>query len=194
MNVLVQTRATSRVDTSMRWITYASTPLVKMRNFVQNLRRYGLAGTIDLYCYRSRETYRDWRLGIRTAGYIEADALGHGQDSFAYEPINYRCLDIVFGHLEPDSENDVFLDYVLPYAHVNERRDRWRPRFFDAFAEPARRSASIEDAVATLNRVVYEYLGVAYHGTKRPHDNQSLPWVVPCTVRADECSSPLPAS
>ncbi len=95
----------------MRWITYASTPLVKMRNFVQNLRRYGLAGTIDLYCYRSRETYRDWRLGIRTAGYIEADALGHGQDASAYEPINYRCLDIVFRYLEPDSDNDVFLDY-----------------------------------------------------------------------------------
>mgnify|MGYP002623352455 CR=1 FL=1 len=82
----------------------------KTRNFVDNLRRYGLIGAIELYCYRIRETYRDWKLGIRTAGYIEADVLGHAQDCVAYQALNYRCLDIAFNHLQPDID-DVFLDY-----------------------------------------------------------------------------------
>lgn len=94
----------------MKWKSHASKPLTKMRSLVQNMRRYGLAGTIDLYGYRIREAYRDWRLGIRTAGYIEADVLGHGQDCVAYQALNYRCLDIAFKHLQPDSD-DVFLDY-----------------------------------------------------------------------------------
>ena len=68
---------------------------------------------------------------------------------------------------------DVFLEYVLPYAHLDERRDRWRPLLFDRFVETARRAASIEDAARTLNRIVFEELGVTYHATKRPHDNQS---------------------
>lgn len=67
----------------------------------------------------------------------------------------------------------IFREYVLPYAHLDERRDRWRPLFFERFAELARRSASIEDAVASLNRVVFEEYGVEYHPTRRPHDNMS---------------------
>ena len=68
---------------------------------------------------------------------------------------------------------DIFREYVLPYAHLDERRDRWRPLFFDTFQEAARRSASIEDAVQHLNRAVFDEWGIQYHPTKRPHDNQS---------------------
>ena len=67
----------------------------------------------------------------------------------------------------------VFREWVLPYAHLDERRDRWRPLLHERFAETARRAASIEDAARTLNRIVFEELGVTYHGTRRPHDNQS---------------------
>ncbi len=68
---------------------------------------------------------------------------------------------------------DVFLEHVLPYACMDERRDRWRPVFYEQFAETARRSASIEDAVRSLNRLVFEWLGVTFHATKRSHDNMS---------------------
>ncbi len=68
---------------------------------------------------------------------------------------------------------DVFLEYVLPYAHLDERRDRWRPLLYGRFAETARRAASIEDAARTLNRVVFDALGVTFHARRRPHDNQS---------------------
>ncbi len=72
-----------------------------------------------------------------------------------------------------DVPEDVFLECVLPYAHLDERRDRWRPLFYERFAETARRSASIEDAVLSLNRLVFESCGVSFHPTKRPHDNMS---------------------
>jgi transglutaminase-like putative cysteine protease len=69
---------------------------------------------------------------------------------------------------------DVFRDYVLPYAFLDEERDRWRPLLYRRFAEIARRSASVADCVATLNREVFTQLGVTYHPTRRPHDNQSV--------------------
>ncbi len=68
---------------------------------------------------------------------------------------------------------DVFREYVLPYAFLDERRDRWRTMLYDRYAELARRAASVEDAARTLNRVVFEDLGVTFHATRRPHDNQS---------------------
>lgn len=88
----------------------SSTSLAKTRNFARNLRSRGLIATIELYGIRLRDTFRDWRLGIRTKGFIEAYDLGHGRDCIDYEPVDYRFLDIVFRHLEADG-NDVFLDY-----------------------------------------------------------------------------------
>jgi hypothetical protein len=68
---------------------------------------------------------------------------------------------------------EIFREYVLPYAHLDERRDPWRRPLFERFVETARRAASIEDAARTLNRMVFESHGVTFHATRRPHDNQS---------------------
>ena len=68
---------------------------------------------------------------------------------------------------------EIFLNYVLPHACLDEKRDRWRPLLFDTFQEVARRAASIEDAVVTLNRLVFDTFDVQYHPTKRPHNNMS---------------------
>ena len=84
--------------------------LRKVRNFVGNLRREGFSETIRMYRYRIRETYGDWRLGIRTKGLIEAHELGHHGECQPYEAINYRCLHQLF-QLAPPEENGVFLDY-----------------------------------------------------------------------------------
>jgi hypothetical protein len=69
--------------------------------------------------------------------------------------------------------DEVFLEYVLPYCFLDERRNSWRIEFHARYAELARRSASIEDAVTTLNRFVFDDLRVRYHPTRRPHDNMS---------------------
>ena len=73
-----------------------------------------------------------------------------------------------------DVPEEVFLEYVLPYAHLDEARGLWRQAFFERFAPDARRAASIEDAVRFMDRAIWTQLGVTFHATKRPHDNMSV--------------------
>lgn len=68
---------------------------------------------------------------------------------------------------------DIFLNDVLPYASLNERRDDWRRDFHQRFLKKAKESGSIELAVTTLNKVAFEELKVSYHPSKRPKPDQS---------------------
>ncbi len=68
---------------------------------------------------------------------------------------------------------DIFLNYVLPYVNMNERRERWRPEFFGRYLPLAVEQGTIRDTVLLLNRKVFEDYGVTYHATKRPKPDQS---------------------
>ena len=67
----------------------------------------------------------------------------------------------------------VFLEAVLPYAHIDERRDDWRADFTRRFAGVARDAPSQEEAVRTLNREIYRRLGVVFDANKRFTNQQS---------------------
>lgn len=76
----------------------------------------------------------------------------------------------------PWAENipkELFYEYVLPYASVNERRDNWREDFYDRFIEIAKTCATPTEAVAKLNIGAFQSLKVSYHATKRPKPDQS---------------------
>ena len=75
---------------------------------------------------------------------------------------------------------EIFLDYVLPYACLDEKREAWREPLFTRFQEHARRSASIEGCVVSMNRHVFEVLDIQYHPTKRPHNNMSPQESIDC--------------
>ncbi|MCA8962332.1 MAG: polyhydroxyalkanoate depolymerase [Planctomycetes bacterium] len=66
----------------------------------------------------------------------------------------------------------IFLDAVLPYSNVNERRDTWREDFHRRFGEWVRSEPSISRAAAILNQRVFGQVGVKY-STKRPKPDQS---------------------
>lgn len=68
---------------------------------------------------------------------------------------------------------DVFLNDVLPYVNVNERRDDWRQDFYKRFFARAVEKGSIEKAALDLNKYVFAVLGVTYHAEKRPKPDQS---------------------
>jgi len=72
-----------------------------------------------------------------------------------------------------DIPEEIFLDAVLPYASVNERRQRWREDFFKRFAPVAWRCATPGEAAKGLNAHIYKELGVTYHATNRPRPHQS---------------------
>lgn len=68
--------------------------------------------------------------------------------------------------------HEVFLDAVLPYAVVNERRDDWRADFRERFAAIVADAKTPGEAAALLNQKVFPMVGVKY-STKRPKADQS---------------------
>ncbi len=69
----------------------------------------------------------------------------------------------------PDS---IFLNEVLPYAVLNERRDNWRQDFFDRFQPKVEQCNDIYAAIDSVNRNIRTILKVEYN-TKRKKVDQS---------------------
>jgi len=72
-----------------------------------------------------------------------------------------------------DIPQEIFLNDVLPYASLNERRDNWRGDFYQRFIKIARTSKTIDQAVIALNKYVFATLQVSYSADKRPKPDQS---------------------
>ncbi len=71
-----------------------------------------------------------------------------------------------------DVPPEVFLNDVLPYANINERRERWRKDFRDRFAPLVANARTTSEAAVILNRSVFDVLGVRY-SRDRPKPDQS---------------------
>lgn len=67
---------------------------------------------------------------------------------------------------------DVFLDSVLPYASVNERRDAWRATLRERCLPLIEGASSPGEAAAMLNNKIWSEFGVKY-STKRKKPDQS---------------------
>lgn len=67
----------------------------------------------------------------------------------------------------------MFAQYLLPYASLNERRDRWRRDFYDRFHGKAWSFENPLDAAKWLNSDFKGTFGVEFHATKRPKPDQS---------------------
>ena len=67
---------------------------------------------------------------------------------------------------------EIFLNYVLPYASLNERRDEWREDFFYKFSPIVKNASSAYEAAAILNNKIFKMVEVKY-STDRPKADQS---------------------
>ena len=67
---------------------------------------------------------------------------------------------------------EVFLDAVLPYATINERRDDWRADFRERFGGFVEQASTPGEAAVLLNQKVFPSVGVRY-STQRPKADQS---------------------
>jgi hypothetical protein len=65
---------------------------------------------------------------------------------------------------------DVFLNDVLPYANINERRDSWRKEFHDRFWPIVKDVKSPGLAGAKLNQAIFHELNVKYSTQRRRAD------------------------
>ena len=67
---------------------------------------------------------------------------------------------------------EIFLNNVLPYANVSERRDNWRKDFRSRFAPMVKDAKTPGEAAAILNNKIFPLLNVRY-STKRRRADQS---------------------
>ena len=75
-------------------------------------------------------------------------------------------------HWAEDLPDELFLNYVLPYSSLNERRESWRKDFFYKFSPVVKNANSAYEAAVILNNEIFKILGVKY-STKRPKADQS---------------------
>ena len=67
---------------------------------------------------------------------------------------------------------EVFLNDVLPYASINERRDRWRKDFYTRFKPLTAESRTPGKTATRLNQEIFSLLNVRY-SRRRPKADQS---------------------
>ncbi len=71
-----------------------------------------------------------------------------------------------------DIPEDIFLNDVLPYANVDEKRDEWRKDFYELCLPIAKKCKTPSEAAEKLNGEVFKKLNVRY-STQRKAANQS---------------------
>ncbi len=72
-----------------------------------------------------------------------------------------------------DLSDELFMNDVLPYASINERRDRWRKDFYEKFRPMVKDCKTPGEAAQVLNRDMWKVVKVGYHATKRAKPDQS---------------------
>jgi hypothetical protein len=83
----------------------------------------------------------------------------------------YAVMDeVAWGRSIPD---DVFLDSILPYAVVNERRETWRADFRARFLPLVRDCATPSQAAVRLNQKIFGTFGVFYSPERLKPDQSS---------------------
>jgi Transglutaminase-like superfamily len=71
-----------------------------------------------------------------------------------------------------DIPEEIFLNDVLPYANVDEKRDAWRKEFFDLCLPIVNECKSPSEAAIKINQQVFKKVKVGY-STQRKTPNQS---------------------
>ena len=66
----------------------------------------------------------------------------------------------------------LFLDCVLPYAHLDEPRDAWRAKFHEQCGPIVKDCKTATEAVQAINRTLFKQINVKY-STQRKRANQS---------------------
>ncbi|MEN6449887.1 MAG: transglutaminase-like domain-containing protein, partial [Thermoguttaceae bacterium] len=73
----------------------------------------------------------------------------------------------------PHLPDELFFNYVLPYANLTEARDHWRRNLYPRCREIVQPCRTPGEAAVRLNEHIFDQLNVTYHATKRPWPDQS---------------------
>lgn len=116
---------------------------------------------------------RDWRPGMAflIANMPKSDLASlKGEFLLTNAELAYKARAAVpWGKDIPEA---IFLNHVLPYANVDEKRDEWRKEFFDLCLPLVIDCKTPSEAAQKLNRELFKKLNLGY-STQRKAPNQS---------------------
>lgn len=115
--------------------------------FIEKLRAAGPEERAGLAFLLANMPDRD----VRT---LDADYLA--------ENVRLACLARRTVALAANVPEEIFLEFVMPYAVAGETRDRWRADFYERFREIAASSPTVEEAVLRLSRESVLQLRLVY--------------------------------
>jgi len=93
-----------------RYVSLANKLLRLPAKLFDRCRERGLLETCDWLLYQGTSRFREWRLGIQT-GEFDGLQVGDEGDHHGYEPVEFRCFDLIMQRLAVRPGKDVFLDY-----------------------------------------------------------------------------------
>ena len=94
--------------------------------------------------------------------------------AFLLENVAYAHKAWVESPWKDQISEDVFLNDILPYANINERRDAWRKDFYQRFKPMIEGIAQPGLAAAKLNQMIFPELKVKYSTKRRKADQSPL--------------------
>lgn len=68
---------------------------------------------------------------------------------------------------------ELYREYILPYANLSETREPWRKTFHEQLKPMVEGIDDPGQAAIKLNGAIYDHFNVHYHATKRPRPDQS---------------------
>lgn len=78
---------------------------------VLKARELGPVGMIQWILYQFTRRWQEWRLGLRTGQFdLGVEQAEEGENN-AYEPVDYRCFEIIMNSVEIIPNESVFFDY-----------------------------------------------------------------------------------
>lgn len=122
---------------------------------------------------------------IKTVNSVYLEGLGHLLAYMPKKDLQQLTKDFILENIQlayqvkdqapwtVDIPIKMFLNNILPYANVTEKRDNWRRDFYNKFYNIAIAEGSVQNAVKKLNQFVFDTYNVRYHPTLREKPDQS---------------------
>lgn len=120
-----------------------------------------------------QQTPEDQREGMRfLLVHMPASDLKRLSSKFLREHVEYGYRAWRESPWKAQIPKAIFLNNILPYCSIDERRDAWRQDFFEQFRPLVADAESPREAATILNRNVFPLVNVKY-SRRRPKANQS---------------------
>ncbi len=104
--------------------------------------------------------------------HMPPDDLRNLTAEFLLEHVQYACRAYEEAPWKSQVPSEIFLNNILPYASIDERRDAWRKDFYERFKPLVQNAQTPAEAAAMLNQKIFALVDVRY-SRERPKANQS---------------------